>query len=139
MDKLNSELIEKIEKALDIKFYDWQKDYLLDIPRVLDMRMTGRCTGKTLAYIIKLLFTKDEPLRAYEFKEMEECSDWYCVTNRVDRKETHYTQWFRRFLIDIYTELREKGLHPRPLFMSKGEEKRFSSHYNSWAKLRRLS
>ena len=125
MDKLNPKLIEQIENALDIKFYDWQKDYLLDIPRVLDMRMTGRCTGKTLAYIIKLLFSEDEPLRVYDIEEMKKCSDWWSVTNRINHSEPRYSQWFRGFLIEIHTKLSKKGLQTRPVFRNREEEKQF--------------
>lgn len=125
MDKLNLELLNKVENALDIKFFDWQVDYILEVPRVLDMRITGRGTGKTLVYIIKLLFSEDKPIRAYDISEMGERSDWYCVTDRIDRKESNYTQWFRKYLMDIYAELEEKGINPRPVFFNKEEEKRF--------------
>lgn len=56
MEQMNEELIKRIEKALNITFYKWQRKYLLNEPILLDMRMTGRCTGKTLVYIIKELF-----------------------------------------------------------------------------------
>jgi hypothetical protein len=123
--RIDIELLEKIEKALEIKLKDWQKDYILDIPRVLDMRITGRCTGKTLAYVIKLLFSENKPLAAYRDRQVAEYSDWFSVTNRPERKEPHYTQWFRRYLWDICTALKENGLQPRPVFFSKEEEERF--------------
>jgi hypothetical protein len=127
MEMIDMELIDKVQKALNLKLYDWQIDYILEKPRVLDMRITGRRTGKTLAYIIKLLFTDSKPIRAYDFKEIEDYSDWYCITNRADRKEPHYTHWFRRYLKDIYTELKINGLKPRQVFFSREEERQFNS------------
>lgn len=129
MDVMNEELLRKVEKALNICFFDWQKDYILDIPRVLDMRMTGRRTGKTLVYLIKLLFSEDIPLNAFEINEVGKYSDWYCVSDRIDRKDTTYTQWFRRYLRDIYNTLIEKGLNPRPVFFSKDELNLYYSLY----------
>lgn len=119
MDKLDAALLKKIEHALDIKFQGWQSDYILDIPRVLDMRNTGRGTGKTTIYIIKLLFSDEKPIRAYDLEEMAEKSDWYCVTDTYNRKDPHYTKWFREKLRDIYDKLEEKGLNPRPVFFTK--------------------
>lgn len=125
MNKLDSRLLNRIEQVLNIRFHDWQVDYMLGIPRVLNMRITGRVTGKTLVYIIKLLFSDDKPLNAYEIKKVENYSDWYSVTNRPNEKKPHYTQWFRRYLKDIYDKLKEKGIQPRPVFFSKEEEKQF--------------
>jgi hypothetical protein len=125
IDRLDLELLNKIENTLNIKLHDWQKDYILDVPRVLDMRITGRRTGKTLAYTIKLLFLSNKPIRAYDTREVGEYSDWYCVTNDPNGKEPHYTQWFSRYLKDIYTEMVDNGITPRKVFFSREEEKRF--------------
>lgn len=129
MDVMNDKLLRKVEKALDIKFFDWQKDYILDIPRLLDMRMTGRRTGKTLVYIVKLLFAEDKPLNAFDIKEVSRYSDWFCISDRIDRKDTTYTQWFRRFLMDIYNTLTDKGLKPRPVFFNRNEYDLYYSLY----------
>lgn len=125
MDKLNKNLICKIEEALRIKFEDWQKDYLLDVPRILDMRITGRRTGKTTLYIIKLLFKDNKPIKAYEQREVTHCSDWFSTTNNPARSEPLYTNCFKRYLQDIYEALTEKGISPRPVFFSREGEKKY--------------
>lgn len=45
MDKLDKELLEQIEKILGLKFHEWQINYILDIPMILDMKITGRRTN----------------------------------------------------------------------------------------------
>lgn len=122
MDKLNEELLRRIEAVLDIKFYDWQVNYLLNIPEALDMRITGRCTGKTTAYIIKKLFKSEEPLRLYERQYLENISDWWSVTNRIDRKEPHYTRWFEKELRRIYEMFISHKIQPRPVFFTRQQE-----------------
>ena len=125
MDILNTDLLCKIEEALDIEFCNWQVDYILDRPQILNMRITGRKTGKTTVYIIKLLFQEDKPIRAYERTEVTQYSDWFCISDRQERADNHYTEFFRRYLIDIYEKLIEKGLNPRPIFFSRDEERQF--------------
>jgi hypothetical protein len=119
MDKLDAKLLQEIERALNFKFYDWQVNYILDIPMVLDMKNTGRGTGKTLAYVIKLLFLHDRPIKAYDDEDLWRHSDWWCVTSKPDRKEPHYTQWFRKYLIEIYYILKSAGITSREVIIDK--------------------
>ena len=52
MPPISPYLLEQVEKALNIKIYDWQKAYILD--KYYDPTAAARrASGKTLAYIIK--------------------------------------------------------------------------------------
>lgn len=114
MEQMNEELIKRIEKALDIKFYEWQRKYLLDEPMILDMKMTGRCTGKTLVYIIKQLFEHPEPLMLETRTEVLNSADWWCCENKRERVWQHpYLDWYRNTLKDIYQKLEEVGIVTR--------------------------
>lgn len=125
MDTMNEELIKRIEQALEIKLYDWQVDYILNRPQILNMRITGRCTGKTLAYIIKKLFEEGKPIRAYIFQEVEVESDWWSVTNRIDRKRPEYTHFFKAEIKRIYEALVSKKIQPRPVFFTRQQEEEY--------------
>lgn len=116
MDKLDTNLIERIEVVLGFKFEEWQKNYMLDIPMLLDMRITGRRTGKTLVYIIKLLFADDEPLRNYDI--VKYADDWHINDQYKSAGQvTHYTRHFREQLIQIYDSLIRAKLSPRQIII----------------------
>jgi hypothetical protein len=122
MDKLNKELLRKIEKILDIEFYEWQINYLLDIPMLFDMSITGRYTGKTLAYVIKLLFKDDTPIKVYDLEQMYCISDGYHLKGRDGLKlRDGYTIWFRDYFVHIHQTLNMAGIKTRPVFYSKTE------------------
>jgi hypothetical protein len=118
MDKLDEELIKRVEHVLTLKLKDWQINYILGIPMVLDMKITGRGTGKTLAYILKLLFLEDTPIKAYDINEICKISDSYCVCSRMDDPDIHYNIWFRDYLREIYNLLTDNGLITRPVFLT---------------------
>jgi hypothetical protein len=114
MDKLDKDLLERVGRALNIKLYEWQVNYILDIPMVLDMRITGRGTGKTLAYIIKLLFSNETPIEAYDMKLMWIlCDDCHCGL--------YYAKWFCGYLLDVHKCLTSAGIKPRPVFLNEEE------------------
>jgi len=120
MDKLDINLLKKIELALGLKFKEWQINYMLDIPMVLDMKITGRGTGKTLVYTIKMLFSDDIPIRVYKNKEIANISDWFCMSDRIN---PHYVKWYRDYLIETYGLLIQKGMTPRQLVFKEEELK----------------
>ena len=128
MKYLDGELLKEIERALDIKFYEWQRNYLLGIPMILDMRMTGRCTGKTLAYIIKKLYEKDEPLYLTNIRETLSESDWWCMARSLEDAKRHgrYDGFFRGELRNIYEELNRKGLTTRKVIFDECTGKKYS-------------
>jgi hypothetical protein len=132
MDKLDRALLTRVEKALNLTLKDWQVNYILDIPMVLDMRITGRRTGKTLAYVIKLLFLKDTPIKAYDMFEISRLADDYHDLNNWKKDDNHYNRWFQNYLVDIYNCLISAGIKTRPVFLSEIEYE----HYQYQEKVR---
>ena len=55
--EITEKLIPVIEKALGFELYEWQKSFLLNIPFEEPSR---RASGRTTAYIVKLLLTNEE-------------------------------------------------------------------------------
>lgn len=117
--------IERIEKALGFTLREWQINYILDIPMILDMKMTGRHTGKTLAYVIKLLCVNNEPIRAYTIRDIAKVADGWCITNEIYRIDSPYTRWFRNYLLEIYTLFKDAGITTRPVFFTAQEEREY--------------
>lgn len=78
-------LLERVEKALDIKLYDWQKAYILD--KYYDTTAAARrASEKTLAHIIKRLLT---PMPfAISKSELEHYSD-----GSGKRYNVYYKEW----------------------------------------------
>lgn len=111
---MSEELLSLIEKVFNIKFYEWQKKYLLNEPMLLDMRITGRTTGKTFVFIIKLLFESDELLDLRSRNETLIHSDWWCCENRMERAlGSHYIRWYKNYLKEIYEKLNTAGIKTR--------------------------
>lgn len=94
--KITEDMIPTIEAALGFKLYDWQRSYLLGEEHVMP---NGRKTGRTTAYIVKILLTNPEPidikLEAMKYK---------------DHKEVRYTQFFRNEVYRIDEKLATVGL-----------------------------
>jgi len=81
---------------------------------LLNMRMTGRCTGKTLVYVLKQLFEHEEPLLLRHSTEVLTASDWWCCENRKERAlGIPYLGWYRNNLKDITIRLNEAGIITR--------------------------
>lgn len=114
-------LIKAVEKALNLKLHPWQIDYIFydkDYPKNIcpclifeDFEpipsyffygrccMTGRRTGKTLAYCIKLALYSDKSI---DMKKPEEYSD---------RMEFRYARgYFKHMFVDVWEKLKEVGL-----------------------------
>lgn len=114
MEQMSKELINRIEKALDITFKEWQYKYLLNEPMVLDMRMTGRGTGKTLVFVIKKLFEHPAPLLFRNKPEVLGASDWWCCKNRISKAQySPYLDWYRNELKKVYEKLNKAGIVTR--------------------------
>ncbi|MGG5368352.1 hypothetical protein [Enterococcus sp. DIV0240a] len=69
----NDEMINKINKALNIELYDWQIGYLRGDNKAIENK--GRAAGKTYVQMIRIFMESDEPI--------------YC-TSRIDM--WHYNQ-----------------------------------------------
>ena len=124
MDKLDKDLLKRIEGLLNIEFKEWQINYLLDVPMILDMRITRRGSGKTLVYIIKLLFTDDYPIRAFDISDIASVSDWWSFEGSekaFHKGDTYYNRWFQRYLLEIYECLKSGGIDTRPVLRTRKE------------------
>lgn len=115
MDKLNNDLLNRIEGILNIKFYEWQRNYILGKPMILNMRdVGGRCTGKTFAFIIKKLFERNEPLMLNYPDVLAENCDWFSVGRNLEHAVNNgYPKIFAKALRICYDALIEGGLSPR--------------------------
>lgn len=95
--KITEDMIPAIEAALGFKLYSRQRAYLLDEAHTLPSR-NERKTGRTTAYIVKLLLTNAVPidiqLEAMKYK---------------DRREVSYTHYFRNLMQSIDYKLTKVG------------------------------
>lgn len=105
--KITEEVIPLIEKALDIKLYDGQKEYLVNNGTY--WYSFSRASGKTLAYCVKLALSDGKPLDMR--KPWEICDNDYGLPDNKQR----YALWFRRFFLDIWHSLKAAGLPVREL------------------------
>ena len=102
--KIDERTIEIIEKALDFKLYQAQKNYLMhDAPL-----QGGRATGKTLVHCIKLALSEGEPLNTYYPEEF--CDDDY---GRHSNKERYAKDFYRHAFMEMWVLLRDAGLPVR--------------------------
>lgn len=128
MDKLDFDLIYRIQKALNIELYNWQVNYILDIPMILDLSISGRGTGKTLAYVIKLLFCDKKPIRIYDINDIFALADEYHNPNRNRHCYNPYNRFFADYLFNIYRKLTDAGIKTRPVFINIGEYKEYKKN-----------
>lgn len=132
MSNLNRDLLTKVEQALNIHFHEWQIKYILQEPDILDMRITGRATGKTLAYILKTLFESEETLDLSNAKTLIETSDWYCSSSEKPKTVGNYQHWFLEEIRDIYNTLNDAGIKTRKVifyFHERNHDKDFERIY----------
>lgn len=102
--KITGEYIPHIENALGLELYDHQVNYLLDKGELL----SGRRTGKTLAYCVKLALSDGEPLN---MKKPEDFSDGWALGNRI----TYSRDFFRREFMRIRNMLIDYGFKVREI------------------------
>lgn len=57
------DIINKVNKALNITLYDWQIDFIFDGKVYGRNIYNGRCTGKTLAHCLSLCLSTGEPIK----------------------------------------------------------------------------
>ncbi len=122
----------KVEKAIGLKLYKWQKDYIFNGKRIPDEVMGKRCNGKTTAAILRLLLSDGKPVIANCWGTVN--SDW-CGTDMDNIKNhTHYwappderrnariLMWFNKELHRIQMILNENGVKTRTIIYSKGRQ-----------------
>lgn len=107
--KITEETISLIERALNIKLYNGQKEYLLNDGTY--WYNFGRASGKTLVYCIKLALSDGNPLDMR--KPWEICDPDY----GLDENKYNYSRWFRKFFFKIWHSLKDAGLPVRELII----------------------
>ena len=104
---IDEKLIPKIEKAFGFPLYDWQKKYLLGKGREFPKE---RASGKTFAYILNLLLSDGEQIKAIGVRPM-----WRSILFEM-YDECHgepYKKWFFRKCMEISQMLVENGIKTR--------------------------
>jgi hypothetical protein len=106
MDIMNEELLERMERALGFKLYEWQKEYILGR---LNTSPCGRLQGKTTAHILRQLFAMPTPL----YLPM----DIHLLKCVVDEHHTmSYYRLYRRWALEIAEQLlRNERIVTRPI------------------------
>lgn len=89
--------ISAINKLLDITLYDWQVAYIFGESNYVTQ---GRGSGKTLAYVIKLLLSEGEPIHMYD-KHIDEWIDAIPGPS--------YSIWFKYMVREVYYKLSQPG------------------------------
>ena len=108
--KIDEQTIEIIEKALDFKLYQIQKDYLMhDVPL-----QGGRVSGKTLAHCIKLALSEGEPLNTYYPDELFD--DDY---GRRNNKERYSNYFYNYAFMEMRELLSDNGLPVRDVMFKR--------------------
>jgi hypothetical protein len=106
MDIMNEELLERIERALGFKLYEWQKEYILGR---LNTSPYGRMQGKTTAHILRQLFAMPTPL--YLPPDIRILK---CVVD--EHHTTSYYSFYRKMALEIAdTLLRNERIVTRPI------------------------
>lgn len=130
--KITEETIPLIEKALNIKLYPWQKEWLINripfpdicpcllfsfkesVVKSCITRFDGkrcharnRATGKTTIHCINLALSDNgEPI---DIRVMERYSDW------GDGSSRYANGFYKRMFLDIWHSLKDAGLPVRDL------------------------
>lgn len=104
--------IDLIEKALDIKLYEYQKDYLKCNKPFPDEIRKGRGNGKTLIYIVRILITPGDPISVNDIRLFSD-TPYYVRLNGA------YSNWFTREFIKTYVALRNGNVKTRQLIFNK--------------------
>lgn len=108
-EALTDTQIDKVEEALNIKLYEWQRKVLqasdrdnIDIPN-------DRGNGKTLIYCIDLAMTEGRPIKV---------SDICKYSDSHGRYGSNYDEgFFKHEFLNIWSRLRDIGLPVRHIVM----------------------
>lgn len=114
-----AELIERIEQALGIELYSWQRLYIIT---GIWQPPEGRRHGRTLAYILRLLLDQSKPLLIYSISDARAYADNPFTEQQYTQVPTHYADGFRRDLQEIYKQLRAAGVPVRELVFRHGRD-----------------
>ena len=99
--KINDEIIKKIEDIFGFCLYEWQKAYLEEKNGY--SFNTGRATGKTFIYCLKLLISDGEEITRNDLMK------WYVD----ERHGANYPKWFANYCMEINQKLIDNGIKTR--------------------------
>lgn len=105
-------LIERIEQALGLELYEWQRLYIIT---GIWQPPKGRQHGRTLAYILRLLLDQSKPLLIYSISDARAYADNPFTERQYEPVPTFYADGFRVELQEIYKQLRAAGVPVREL------------------------
>lgn len=98
---MDDQVLIDIEGVLGFELYDWQKDYILG--KRYD-GYTGRRSGRTTAYMIRLMLSEGPPINLYITKELLSILDGSYGPS--------YHVWFRREFRNLYRKFYNSPLRP---------------------------
>ncbi|MBW9154297.1 hypothetical protein [Clostridium estertheticum] len=102
---LTDQQIVKVEKALNIKLYDWQHKILQASDTDNRTLPSGRGNGKTLIYCVDLAMTEGIPIKV---------QDIWKYSDSYGRYGGQYDEhFFKDMFLDIWSKLRNEGLPVR--------------------------
>jgi hypothetical protein len=104
---MNELTLQIVEKALNIKLYEDQSQYLLNDG---EYWFGGRRSGKTLVYCIKLALSEGKPLDMRKPQELCD-SDYGPESN----KNNYARFFFREQFLRVWSDLKDYGLKVREL------------------------
>jgi len=100
--------IKKVEDALGIKLFDWQKEYLLDDVMYGREIQYARRAGKTLTHCLKVCLSNGEPIKA-RLEPACTAKNEFLRYLGEDGCTYHRSQYFISELKEIYTKLKDYG------------------------------
>ena len=101
--------IKQINRALNIKLYKWQKEYIFGNGEYHDKARFGRCNGKTLANVLKFLFSSGPHVVFDRHCLMFNESDLYLFA-REDAETMSRLRLFMSEVLRIYKILEAAGV-----------------------------
>lgn len=110
-------IVKKINKALSISLYDWQIDYIFNKGLYHSECDYGRGNGKTLANVLKFLFSKgDIVLIDYRAKCFHNANEWLYNYAIEDNTTERRKRFFVEEVLRVYGILSNiKGLKIRKI------------------------
>ena len=103
-----SKTFEKVEEALGFELYDWQKDYIsMEIDFI---PVSGRCNGKTLAFILRYLLNYETKLHNHPKLWHGPYYDNLFPVDMMWENHIYVYDIYPKYIIEINEKLRAVGL-----------------------------
>lgn len=105
---MNRKTLKKVEKALGIRLYDWQKDYIM---LESDFVPDGRGNGKTLAFILRILLNFEVKLSQNSLTMREYPGFEYLMFPCDEERSKNYQfGWYRQKVLETDALLKSAGI-----------------------------